>query len=354
MALRGGFGIFYNRLDGSQVYNLSGQPPYAYAPSVSYTTFSQIASADNNLIISPGTYYMWPQTQVPWDRAQNASLNLQREFRHSILVDLGWTGDWGYNQQLSYDINPIPIGTRAPFNPANADSTNGGKTLSDIFLRTGYPGYNTINGYNHLGHTNYNALTLSVQKRLSHGLLLGAAYTYAHALGATSFTPVAPNNENWNYGNLSFDRRQNLQINYSYDFPNLGRKYNSKLLGALVDRWTLSGVTSIQTGFPFNPGFNINGASIDYTGTPDITARSLVVGNPWAERSGGRLLQSGGLRPARSRHGRKHSRSGQSRRRLWGYAPASRYKLRRHHVEIHSLQIGIARPAAPGSGLQRL
>ena len=279
-ALRGGFGIFYNRLDGNQVYKLSGQTPYASAPTVSYTTVSQIANSGNNLIINPGTYYMWPQQQVPWDRAQNFSMNLQRELTRSMLLDVGYTGNWGYNQQLSYDINPIPIGTRAPFNPANADSTNGGKTLSDIFLRTVYPSFSTINSYNHLGHTNYNALTASLQRRFSHGLLISAAYTWSHSLGTTSFNPVVPNNEAWNYGNLGFDRRQNLQISYSYDIPNLGRRANSKVLGAFVDRWTLSGITSIQTGFPFNPGFNINGSGVDYTGTPDVSARLLVVGDP--------------------------------------------------------------------------
>jgi len=280
-ALRGGFGIFYNRLDGNQVYNLSGQPPYSYSPTVSYTTFSQIASAGNNLVINPGTYYMWPAGNIPWDRAQNASINLQRELPGNMVVEVGYTGDWGYNQQLSYDINPIPIGTRAPFNPANADPTNGGKSLPDILLRTVYPSYNTINSYNHLGHTNYNAMTVSLQRRLSYGLLMGLAYTWSRALGTTSFNPVVPNNESWNYGPLSFDRRQNLQFNYSYDIPNLGKKLNSKALGVLTDHWTLSGITSIATGFPFSPGFNINGTSIDYTGTPDVSARPLVVGNPF-------------------------------------------------------------------------
>jgi hypothetical protein len=280
-AIRGGFGIFYNRLDGNQVYNLSGQPPYSYSPTVNYTTFAQIASAGNNLVINPGTYYMWPSGNIPWDRAQNASINIQRQIHHDFVVDVGYTGDWGYNQQLSYDINPIPIGTRAPFNSANADPTNGGKTLPDILLRTKYPGYNTINGYSHLGSSNYNALTAQVQRRLSHGLLFGAAYTYSHALGITTFTPVVPNNAAWNYGAQGFDRRQNLQINYSYDFPNLGKRLNNKFLSAIVDRWTLSGITSIQTGAPFSPGFNVNGTGVDYTGTPDVGARLNVVGNPF-------------------------------------------------------------------------
>lgn len=281
-ALRGGFGIFYNRLDGNQVYALSGQAPYAYAPQVNYTTFAQISSSGNNLVFGPSTINSWPSAQVPWDRAQNASINVQRSISRNMVLEVGYTGNWGYNQQLSYNINPIPLGTRAPFNNANADATNGNKTLPDILLRTVYPGYNTLNSYDHRGHTNYHALTSMLQQRFSHGLTLGLAYTYSKALGTTSFNPVVPDNEAYNYGRLSFDRRHNLQTNWSYAIPGLGAKFHSKVLGAVVDRWTLSGIFSMQSGAPFNPGFSIVGGTPDYTGTPDVGARINVVGDPMA------------------------------------------------------------------------
>jgi hypothetical protein len=281
-ALRGGFGIYYNRLDGNQVYNLSGQAPYSYAPQVNYTTFSQLASSGSNLVFGPSTIYMWPKGNIPWDRAQNASLNIQRQLTRNTIVDIGYSGDWGYNQQLSYDINPIPIGTRAPFNTANADSTNGGKTLPDILLRTKYPGFNTINSYNHLGSSNYEALTASFQQRMTHGLSLGASFTFSHALGLASYNPVVPNNYSWNYGNQGFDRPVNLQANWSYEIPGLGKALGSKVLGAVVDHWTLSGIFSMQNGPNFNPGFNLTPTTPDYTGTPDVTARAMVVGNPMA------------------------------------------------------------------------
>jgi len=296
-ALRGGFGIFYNRLDGNQVYALSGQAPYSYSPQVNYTTFAQLATSGNSLVFGPSTINSWPSEQVPWDRAQNASLNIQRTIARNIVLDVGYAGNWGYNQQLSYDINPIPIGTRAPFNTKNADATNGNKTLPDILLRTIYPGYNTVNTYNHLGHTNYNALTAALQQRFSHGLAFGMAYTYSKSLGTTSFNPVVPNNEAWNYGRLGFDRRHNLQANWSYELPGMGQKLHSKLLGAFVDHWTMSGILSISSGAPFNPGFSIVSGTPDYTGTPDVGARINVVGDPMANVPDGKWFNPAAFAP---------------------------------------------------------
>jgi len=98
----------------------------------------------------------------------------------------------------------------------------------------------------------------------------------------STYTPVVPNNHSWNYGNQGFDRPQNLQVNWSYQIPGLGKALHSKVLGAVVDRWTFSGIFSMQNGPNFNPGFNLTPTTPDYTGTPDVTARAMVVGNPKA------------------------------------------------------------------------
>jgi hypothetical protein len=282
-AIRGGFGIFYNRLDGNQVYNMSGQPPYAYTPQVNYTTFAQIAAAGSNLVFGPvGTTNGWQlDKNVPWDRVHNASLEIQRSLGGSTVVTAGYVGNWGYNQNLTSNINPIAIGTR--FLASSADATNGGKPLPDIFLRTVFPGVNTINLHNFVGHTNYHAFQATMQRRFTHGLAWGLAYTWSKALGTTSFNPVVADNEAWNYGRLSSDRRHNLAVNYSYQLPGPGKALHSKYLGALTDRWTLTGIFSVLSGAPFSPGGpNVNGSSVDYTGTPDVGARVVVVGDPMA------------------------------------------------------------------------
>ena len=99
---------------------------------------------------------------------------------------------------VAADINPIPIGAGWPFTASSLDPTTGGATSNSInsnLLRTIYPGYGNINQASFVGHSSYNALTSSVQKRYSHGLALGGSFTYSKAMGLTSYNPVVPNNE---------------------------------------------------------------------------------------------------------------------------------------------------------------
>src|ERR1035437_729014 len=133
---------------------------------------------------------------------------------------------------------------------------------------------------------------------MSSGLVVGAAYTFSRAMGTTTYTPVVSNNENWNYGRLGFDRRQNLQVNFSYQIPGLGQRLHSKILGAVVDRWTLSGIFTMQSGAPFNPGGpNVLGTAPDYTGTPNVGARVNVVGNPMASVPAGLYFNPAAFAP---------------------------------------------------------
>jgi hypothetical protein len=248
---------------------------------------TQLASSGGALVFGPQTYYSWPNGDVPWNGVRNASLDIQRQFG-GMVVDIGYTGNWSYNQNLNYNINPIPVGGR--FLPANADATNGGKPLPDVLLRTAYPGFNTINSYAEIGHANYHALTASLQRRLTHGLAFGAAYTYSKAMGTTAFNPVVPDNEAWNYGRLSSDRRHNLQVNWAYELPKAS-KYLGRFTSPFLDHWVYSGVMSSTSGGPYSPGFSFaSGSTPDYTGTPDVSARINVVGDPYANVPAGALF----------------------------------------------------------------
>jgi hypothetical protein len=208
-----------------------------------------------------------------------------------MVLDIGYTLNHSYNQVLNYNINYIPIGSGWPFNPAALDPTTAGKTSNTIsqwqggiLLRSLYPSYNSITTRNFLGHNSYNALTVNLSRRYSHGLQWGAVYTFSKAMGTTAFTPAVPDNEAWNYGRLASDRRHNLQVNYTYDIPGLAKHYGIRFLGAVTDHWSLSGITSFQSGSPYNPGCGFTsgtpGVTGGFTGTPDLGQRCNVIGDP--------------------------------------------------------------------------
>ena len=181
------------------------------------------------------------------------------------------------------------------------------------------------------------------------------AYTYSKAMGTTSYNPVVPDNETWNYGRLSVDRRHNLQVNYSYDLPEPGKMLHSKLLAVFTDRWTLSGIFSMQSGAPFNPGGpNVNGTAPDYTGTPNVSARVNVVGDPMANVPAGYYYQSGGLCSAGAGIHHHHAGPRQPGRRRGSLEAAARHQPGHDHGQVHPGIRRTARHPPSVPGLQRV
>jgi hypothetical protein len=116
-AIRGGWGMFYNRLDGNQVYGMSGQAPSTFQQTVNDVTLDQIAGQNTgaapsftNLSVSPLAPNSWTHGKVPFDAVQNASIDIQRNIGRALVVDLGYTLNYSYNQKLTYNVNSIPIG----------------------------------------------------------------------------------------------------------------------------------------------------------------------------------------------------------------------------------------------------
>ena len=150
-AIRGGFGMFYNRLDGNQVYAMSGQAPTCL-PGVG----QQCDPGPNR-----GAKHGSPAQSVESEHRSQQSLHLaalqrsvghghERQPRHAAKLRprTPWSvsapaWDHSYNQHLTYNPNWIPIGTGWPFTPSNINPTTAGNTSADIgsiFERTTLPG----------------------------------------------------------------------------------------------------------------------------------------------------------------------------------------------------------------------
>ncbi|MGH3181393.1 MAG: hypothetical protein ACRDOE_05735, partial [Streptosporangiaceae bacterium] len=105
----------------------------------------------------------------------------------------------------------------------------------------------------YIGYSNYNAGTLTVTKRLGHGLTVNGNYTYSRALdddmSNQNNAGFFPNSFNTalDYGPSSFDRRNVINAFYEYDLPTSGA---SGLLGRAANGWYTSGVFTTSSGLP--------------------------------------------------------------------------------------------------------
>ena len=165
------------------------------------------------------------------------------------------------NPNAPFFNNPCPLLTEQVQTTIGAFSFSDGNTA----LRTPYTGFNpNADFWKAEGISTYNAVQLQATKRMSHGLMVNASYTFSHSLdegsglGAGLFfngnNPLTPRTA---YSSSDFDRTHVLTISYVYQFPAF--KTTSQFVNDVVNGWGVQGVTVAQSGQPFS--------IIDFSGT---------------------------------------------------------------------------------------
>jgi len=145
-------------------------------------------------------------------------------------------------------FKPDPV-TGAAADPENANAADykpysGCSMVGGTDTCVGY-GPNSIQMAQHVGWANYHALQVAWTKRSAHSNI-NLNYTWSKALGIVSSTVDAYDLHN-DYGVLNIDRPHVFNASYSYEVGNQ-YKGDMKLLGGVVNGWTLSGTTTIQSG----------------------------------------------------------------------------------------------------------
>jgi hypothetical protein len=279
-AVRGGFGMFYNRQNlDAQILNHAFMPPVVDNPVVNYGTLatflgsSGLASTQNVLGIDTigkiPTVYNW-------------SLTVQRDLGFGTVVDVGYVGSVGRHLEWQRDLNVIPAG--ANFLPTNIDPTTG-KAFAKPFL-VPYTGYNNLNYREWAASSNYHSLQVTANRRFARGVQFGASWTWSKAMdynsGDTDTVSALLPIRIWNYGLSGFDRTHILKLNWLWDVPRA--PVSNSVLNKIINYWQLSGIASFVSGNPMNVGWSTTTA-VDITGTPTQGARIVVLDNPVLPKS---------------------------------------------------------------------
>jgi outer membrane receptor protein involved in Fe transport len=293
--VRGGFGILY-----------TGEYDIA-APVVNYTGFATQGTfvASNNgatpafrlsngfpALSSPTTTELTPgygavkvgqapSTSVTYfeQNRQNGffyqtSLDIQHEIGKGIVLDIGYLGTFGHHlpATVSQSINQVPTNL---LGPGNLQALRPFPQFSNVQILA-----------SDLGISNYNGVTLGMDKRLSAGLQLKASYTYSKFLdnavarsevgGGLAFTNFY--NQANDYGLSGNDLRHRLVFSSIYELPVGNNKLfrpSSRILNSVVGGWSLGAIMEVHSGPPLSASVLTN-----QTNSYSDGVRPNVVGNP--------------------------------------------------------------------------
>lgn len=285
LVVRASAGVFYDQLQADPAgHDVTNDPPLTAQEGFSgiantAATFQVPFTAHRNVALGFLNSERTPTSAlteggqdqfstVPMTMSWN--LNVQYEFRPSWVGQIGYVGTraehlGGFRYldmpQLATPTTPLNCGL--PVIPAIASTQNSQgcivtNTAANATYRVPVVGY-AAGGFQDrgsFGDVKYNALEASLKKTMSHGLQMQASYTFdridtdgagvdLHSEGLT-FNSNDPNNLRQQWGRSDYDRPQRLSVAYIYDLPGYGRGAE----GTALSGWSLSGITTAQSGEP--------------------------------------------------------------------------------------------------------
>jgi hypothetical protein len=201
-------------------------------------------------------------------------IGVEHELPLGITVNAAYVGNYGYNIEISRNLNALPIQYLSTDNSRTATMTANNAWLSGSVANpfagmlpgTGlnsstiarrnllipYPEFGSVTTTNNDGKSWYSAFQAGVQKRMSRGYTIGLSYTYSHWMQATEYLNAADPTPTKVISDLDSPHRLSMSGIYELPFGR-GKKWASNASGvteAFVGGWQVQGVYSYQTGFP--------------------------------------------------------------------------------------------------------
>jgi Carboxypeptidase regulatory-like domain len=263
MAVRGGFGIFYDRIRTDFLGGTAGNPPFSNSANIfdgnienpSGGATRRFAQNINAISLDPA---------VP--SVMTFNLGVQQEVFGNLILDTGYVGTLGRHLTRTRNLNQLAVGAR--FRPEN-------RNVNVNALRP-YPGYANINVQENGDNSNYHSLQASLNRRMQKGLAFGVNYTFSRTLETSGGGFQDVYDEAQEIGLSGIHRAHVLNFNYVYEIP-FFRNHGNAFVRNVLGGWDVSGITIYQSGAPNTITINRDSAGIgagsvraDLTGRPDL------------------------------------------------------------------------------------
>ena len=278
MAIRGGFGIFYDRAQivdyiGAQGVGTGPQaaPPNFLAPILLNTTFA--AMSGSQALYTPQNIQGGPRDFTP-PSSYNWSIGVQRDIGKGLILDVAYVGNafhHGYNWNTD-DLNAVaPFTTWTPQGGTNKTyvdpTSSSGALYSTNLIRslTGFKGVAQIPVYTSIGASNYNSLQVQVNRRVGRRFQFSTNYTWSKTLNYS--------HQQWTDDyltkNVTSNRPHAVNANFGYEFPDGSRLWHNAVGKQVLDGWRITGTASLYSGQAMNVTCNYTNNPVGYpNGTP--------------------------------------------------------------------------------------
>ncbi|MFB3922565.1 MAG: TonB-dependent receptor domain-containing protein [Terriglobia bacterium] len=284
--LRGGFGVYYDRMWNNLFENIRFNPPLfsfndvgflingvAAGPVVTPDLYSIpiVTSAYNNPAYQPKPSPRHMDQNMVAAYTEQVHMGIQHELGNNMMVEFNYIGTFGHKLTGVVDLNTFPGRIAGDFSSRRPNNTIGSDNARGNYF-----------------NSNYHAFQFQLTKRMSRGLQFQSNYTWSKALdyvsdafnnraasGNNGISTMDVMNRALDYGRADFDLRHRFVSSVIYDLPFFR---SNRWAGG----WRIGSIVSIQSGLPFNiydgnADTNGDGKFIDRpdftgNGNPDVVA----------------------------------------------------------------------------------
>jgi hypothetical protein len=288
--VRGGFGLFWNPqftvlyntfVDSAPFspqivnYGVPFNDPYGATPNPFPAAFAPFDPPKDVAFIKPlGQFGVFAPGFHP-SYQESFNLTVQREIVPNLVARASYVGNLGRHLSYPLDIN-------------YARYVPGASTVANIQQRRPFADYGSVlNAYSD-SNSSYNALQLSIERRVSSNLSFEANYTWSKSIDESSADPtpgqgtsIVPYGRWANRSVSDFDIPHRFVVSYVYALPRLASA--NPFVRGVVGGWESSGFVTLQSGTPFSilsgTDRSLSGIGADYAdlvGNPSAPQRSIA------------------------------------------------------------------------------
>ena len=249
---RAGYGVFYGgqEIKTAAPLQLAYNVPFYYEPQFYSNGITPVItvgegfpSLDPSQAVDPPVTSLDRRLKTPY--YQHWNFTVERQLPGQVGLQIAYAGSKGTFLQSTTDRNQVRVPSAA-----------------DVQESRPYPNFGSFTSIEDRGNSTYHSLQLRAEKRLSQGLYLLSAFTWAKSINdLPEICCAGPFPQN-SYdvpaekARSDFDQERRWVTSFDYELPiGKGKHWanSSRAADLLVGGWHIGGILAFGSGLPFSP-----------------------------------------------------------------------------------------------------